>query len=104
MIKQLRAGGLGFKSSRLYSRACSEPLHCTVFSGVTYIQFVPQGFCAGMGGVRGEIRQEEGDGLGWAGQLELSMVLVRGAWSWRACRRWCRGRQLGELTQRRSLH
>ena len=27
-----------------------------------------------MGGGRGERRQEEGDGLGWAGRLELSMV------------------------------
>ena len=35
---------LRFKSSLIYSRACSEPLHCTVFLAMTCIQFMPQGF------------------------------------------------------------
>lgn len=58
---------LGFKSrSLIYSRACSDPLHCTVFSAVTCIQITAPGFCTGVGGGRGERRQEEEDGLGWA--------------------------------------
>lgn len=58
-----------------------NPFTCTIFSVMSLIQFILQGFCAGVGGGKGTRRLEEVDGLGWAGQLELSMVLARDAWS-----------------------